>query len=53
MLLPETIYWVIQQVSDLGWVDSDLNVPAILPSCFAHSAYLSSAQAELGRQWNN
>ena len=38
----ERIYRVIQQVSDLGLVDFDL-VPTILPSCFAHSAYHSSA----------
>ena len=37
------IYSVIQQVSDLGWVDVYLDVPVILPSCFAHSAFLSSA----------
>ena len=39
-------------VSDMGWVDFDLDVPRILPTYFAHSAYLSSAQAESGRQWN-
>ena len=35
-------YRVTQQVSDLGWVDFDLDVPPILRSC---SAYLSPAQA--------
>ena len=38
----ETENRVIQQVSDLGWIDFDLDVPAILPYCFAHSAYLCS-----------
>ena len=49
------MYRVIQQVSDLGWVDFDLDVPIILLSWFAHSAYLSSEvqKAEVGRQWNN
>ena len=28
----------------------DLDVPLDLSSCFTHSAYLSSAQAESGRQ---
>jgi len=32
---------VIQQVLDLSWVDFDLNVQIILPSCFAQSAHLS------------
>ena len=36
-------------LADLGWVDIDLEVPLILP--IAHSAKLSSAQAESGRQW--
>ena len=52
-VLYNQIYWiytVIQQVSDLGFVDLDLDVPTILPSCFAHSAYLSSVYAEVGRQ---
>ena len=33
-------YRVSQQVSDLGWVDFDVGVPLIIPTCFAHSAYL-------------
>ena len=39
-------------LADLGWVDFDLSVPPILPSCPAASAKFPSAQAELGRQWN-
>ena len=37
-------YRVSQQVSDLGWVDFDLDVPLMLHRCSAHSAYLSSAK---------
>ena len=37
------IYRVIQQVSDLGWVDFDLDGQLNLISCSAYSAYLSSA----------
>ena len=44
------VYGVIQQVSDLAWIDFDLDVPVILPSCSAHSANLSSAQEVSGRQ---
>ena len=40
-------------LADLGWIDFDSAVPSTLPSCSAHSAKLSSAQAELGRQWNS
>ena len=40
------IYRVAHHVSDLGWVDLDLDKPLILLSCAAYSAYLSSAQAE-------
>ena len=47
---PVIVYRVIQQVPDLGWVNFDLDVPLILPRCSAHSAYLSSAQAESGRE---
>ena len=44
------IYRVIQQVSDLGWVDFDLFACSIiLPTCPASSAKLSSAQAESDR----
>ena len=40
-------YWVTKRVSDLGWVDYDLDVPLILPKYSANSAYLLfSAQAE-------
>ena len=46
-------YRVTQQVSDLGWVDFTLDVPPVLPSCSAHSAYLSSALVDLGRRWNS
>ena len=35
------MYRVSQQVSDLGWVDSDLDAPLILPTFFDLSAYLS------------
>ena len=45
-------YRVSQQVSDLGWVNFYLEVPLIFTSCSAHSAHVSSAQAELGRQRN-
>ena len=31
-------YRVSQQVSDLGWIDFDVDVLLIVPSCFAHSA---------------
>ena len=34
------MYRVNRQVSVLGWVDFDLDVPLILPSCSAHSAHL-------------
>ena len=40
------IHRVIQQVSDLGWVDFVLDVPLILPGCSALSAYLSSDQPQ-------
>ena len=46
-------YRVSEQVSDLSLVDFDLDVPPILPSCFAYSADLSSAQVKSGRQWNS
>ena len=39
-------YRVIQQVSDLAWVNLDLDVPVTFPSCSAYSVYLSSAQAD-------
>ena len=42
-----------RHVSDLGWVDFHMDFTLILPSCSAHSAYLTSAQAESCRQWNN
>ena len=48
----DNFYGVPQQVSDFCWVDLDLDVPLILANCCAHSAYLSSAQADLGREWN-
>ena len=35
------------------WFDLDLEDPIILPSCFAHFAYFSSAKAEGGSQWNS
>ena len=35
-------------VSDVGWVDFDLDVPLILPSSSAYSTH-----AESGRQWNS
>ena len=44
-------YRVAHRVSDLGWVDFDLDIPLIFPNCYAHSAYLSSAQSETGKQW--
>ena len=37
-------YRVTHQVSDPGWVDFDLDVQPILPSCSAYSAYLSPAK---------
>ena len=40
-------------VMDLCWFDFDFEVPLILPSCSAYSAYRSSAQAESGRKWNS
>ena len=43
------MYRVAHHVSDLCWVDFDFDVTLILTSCSAYSAYLSSAQAELGR----
>ena len=44
------LYRVAHHVSDLGWVDFDLDVPLYSLTCSAHSASLSSAQAESGRQ---
>ena len=46
-------YRVAQHVSDLSWVDFDMDVPLILPSRSAHSADPTSAQAESGRQWKS
>ena len=46
-------YRETQQVSDLGWVDFDLDVQLILLSCSSHSAYLSPAKARSGKQWNS
>ena len=43
------MYRVIQQVFDLGWVDINLHVPVILPSCFAH--YQPRQKWE--KQWNS
>ena len=39
-------YRVSHLLVDLGWVDFDLGVPPILPSCPAASAKFPSAQAE-------
>ena len=47
------MYRVNYHPADLGWVDFNLDDPPILPSCSAHSAKLSSATAESGRQWNS
>ena len=47
------MYRVSQQVSDLGWVDFDLDVPLIMPSFSASSATFPSAQAESGGQRNS
>ena len=42
-------YRVSHVLVDLGWVDFDIYVPPILPSCPAASAKFPSAQAELSR----
>ena len=39
-------------LSNLGWVDFDLECSIILPTCSATSANFPSAQAELGKRWN-
>ena len=43
---------MFDQLSNLGWVDLDLECSTILPSCSAVSAEIPSAQAESARQWN-
>ena len=35
-----TLYRMNNHITDLGWVDFDLDVPPTLPSCSAHSSKL-------------
>ena len=44
----ELLYRVNHHLSDLGWVDFDLDVPHILPSYLTQSAKLSSDLLESG-----
>ena len=45
--------WPISWRASLGWVIFYFGCTTILPSCPANSAIFPSAQADLGRQWND
>ena len=47
------VYRVAHLLANLGWVDFGVGRSTILPTCSATSVNVSSAQAELGRGWNN
>ena len=51
--IPVKEYREVHLLADLGWVDLDLECSSIFPNYTANSANFLSAQAELGRQWNN
>ena len=55
IVLPNVMYSVNHHLTDadLGCADFDLKFPYILTSCSAHSAKMTSAQAESGREWNS
>ena len=48
-------YRVNHHFADLGWIDFDSYAPPTLTTCSssAHSAKISSARAESGREWNS